>query len=100
MGQIFLAYGFQKEAVSSITMFYKDTKVMVHSPDSNTHYFDIVAEVLQGDTLVLVIFIIFKGYVQKMSKDLMRENGFTLKRYPAETITNADDLELLTNNPA
>ena len=33
-------------------MLYKNTKVNVHSPDGNTEYFDIVAGVLQGDTLV------------------------------------------------
>ena len=43
-----------------------------------------------------------------MSTDLIKENGFTLKkarsrRYPAETITGADyidDLTLLVNTPA
>ena len=43
-----------------------------------------------------------------MKRNLMKENGFTLKKtrsrsYPAETITNADcadDLVLLANTPA
>ena len=32
-------------------MLYKTTKVKVHSPDGDTDYFDIIAGVLQGDTL-------------------------------------------------
>ena len=32
-------------------MLYKNTKVKVRSPDGDSDYFDIVAGVLQGDTL-------------------------------------------------
>ena len=32
-------------------MLYKNAKVKVHSSDGDTDYFDIVAGVLQGDTL-------------------------------------------------
>ena len=61
---------------------------------------DIVAGVLQGDTLAPYLFIICLDYV-------LRENGFELtkkrsKRYPAKTITEtdyADDLALLPNTP-
>ena len=58
MDQILLAYGLPKETVAAITILYKITKVKVRSPDGNTEYFDIVAGVLQGDTLAPYLFII------------------------------------------
>ena len=72
-----------------------------------TEYFDIVAGVLQGDTLAPYLFIICLDYVLRTSIDKIRENGFELtkrrsKRYPAKTITDADyadDLALLANTP-
>ena len=44
-------------------MLYKNTKVKVHSPDGDTDYFNIVAGVLQGDTLTLYLFIICLDYM-------------------------------------
>ena len=86
-------------------ILYKNTKVKVRSPDGDTEYFDIVAGVLQGDTLAPYLFIICLDYVLRASIDKIRENGFELtkkrsKRYPAKTITDADyadDLALLAN---
>ena len=49
--QILLAYGLPKETVATIMILYRNTKVKVHSPDGDTDYFDIVAGMLQGDTL-------------------------------------------------
>ena len=46
-----LAYGLLKETVTTIIMFYRNTKVKVCSPDGDTDFFNIVAGVLQGDTL-------------------------------------------------
>ena len=76
-------------------MLYKNTKVKVHSPDGDTDYFDIVAGVLQGDTLAPYLFIICLDDMLRMHIDLMKENGFKLakersRRYPAQTITGAD----------
>ena len=79
----------------------------VRSPDGDTEYFDIVAGVLQGDTLAPYLFIICLDYALRTSIDKIRENGFELtkrrsKRYPAKTITDADyadDLALLVNTP-
>ena len=51
MEQILLAYGLPKETVAAIMMLYRNTKVKVRSPDGDTDYFEIVADVLQGDTL-------------------------------------------------
>ena len=84
-------------------MLYKNTKVKVRSPDGDTDYFDIVAGVLQGDTLAPYLFIICLDYVLRTFIDLMKENGFTLakersRRYPEKTITDvdyADDIALV-----
>ena len=51
MGQILLAYGLPKETVAAIMILYRNTKVKVCSLDGDTDYFDIVAGILQGDTL-------------------------------------------------
>ena len=58
MEQILLAYDLPKETVATIMMLYKNTTVKVRSPDGDTDYFDIVAGVLQGDTLAPYLFII------------------------------------------
>ena len=107
MEQILLAYGLPKETVAAITILYRNTKVKVRSPDGDTEYFDIVAGVLQGDTLAPYLFIICLDYVLRTSIDKIRENGFELtkkrsRRYPAKTITDADyadDIALLANTP-
>ena len=56
--QILLAYGLPKETVAAIMILYRNTKVKVRSPDGDTEYFDIVAGVLQGDTLAPYFIII------------------------------------------
>ena len=107
MEQILLAYGLPKETVAAIMILYRNTKVKVRLPDGDTEYFDIVAEVQQGDTLAPYLFIICLDYVLRTSIDKISENGFELskrrsKRYPAKTITDADyadDLALLANTP-
>ena len=108
MEQILLAYGLPKETVAAIMTLYRNTKVKVRSPDGDIDYFDILAGVQQGDTLAPYLFIICLEYVFRTSIDKMKENSFTLtkersRRYPAKTITdadNADDIALQTNSPA
>ena len=107
MAQILLAYGLPKETVAAITILYRNTKLKVRSPDGDTEYFDIVAGVLQRDTLSQYLFIICLDYVLRTSIDKIRENGFELtkkrsRRYPAKTITDADyddDIAILANTP-
>ena len=108
MEQILLAYSFAKETATAVMMQYKNTKIKVRSPDGDTDYFNIVAGVLQGETLAPYLFIICLDYVLRTSIDIMKDNGFKLtkercRRYPAQTITNtdyADDMALLANTPA
>ena len=49
MEQILLADRLPKETVIAIMMLYKNMKVRVHSLDGDADFFDIVADVLQGD---------------------------------------------------
>ena len=108
MEQILLDYGLPKETVAAIMMLYSNTKVKVRSPDGDTDYFDIVAGMQQGDTLVPYLFIICLDNVLRTSIDKIKENSFKLTketstRYPAKTITDADytdDIGLLANTPA
>ena len=108
MEQILFAYGLPKETVAAIMMINRNMKVKVSSPDVDTDYFDIVAGVLQGDTLAPYLLIICQDYVLGTSIDKIKENGFKLtkergRRCPAKTITDADyadDIALLGNAPA
>ena len=107
MKQILLAYSLLKETITIITINYKNMKVKVRSPDGVTNFFDIVAGVLQGDTVVRYLFLICLNNVLWSSIDLTKDNGFALKkarsrRYSEETITdagNVGDIALLANTP-
>ena len=68
---------------------------------------NIVAGVLQGDTLAPYLFIISLDYVLRTSIDKIRENDCEMtkkrsRRYPAKIITDADyadDIAILANTP-
>ena len=83
MVQIFLAYGITKESVTAIILFCKNTNAMVHSPDGDPGFFEIVVGILQGDILVPFLFIICQDYELR---DQTKENNFTLKRQEAVNI--------------
>ena len=107
MEQILLANGISKETVAAITILYRNTKVKVRSPGGDTDYFDIIAGVLQGDTLAPYFFIICLVYVLRTSIDKIKENGFELtkkrsKRYPAKKLptTTMPMTAILANTPA
>ena len=82
MEQILLAYGLPKETVAAIMNLYRNTIVKARSPDGDTDYFDIVAGVLQRDTLAPNLFIICLDYVLRTSIDEIKENGFKLVTFP------------------
>ena len=75
MEQIVLAYGLPKQNITAIMILYKNTKVKVHSPDGDTDFFNIVADILQGDTLAPSLFIICLDYVLQIWIYLIKENG-------------------------
>ena len=108
MGRILLAIGLPKETVAVVMMVYRNTKVKARFPGGGTDYLDIVAGVLQGNTLAPYLFIICLDYVLRTSLDKIKENGFKLtkeksRRCPAKTITDAeyaDDIAIMANAPA
>ena len=76
MEQILLAYGIPKETFAVIMILYRNTKVKVRSLDRDTDYFDIIAGVLQGDTLAPYLFIICLDYMLRTSIDKIKEKRF------------------------
>ena len=73
MEQILLVYGLPKETVAAIIMLNRNTKVKVRFPDGDTDYIDIVAGVLQGDTLAPYLFIICLEYVFRTCIDKIKK---------------------------
>ena len=65
-------------------MLYRNTNVKVHSPNGDTDNFDIVAGVIQVDTLDHTLFIIRLDYVLRMYIDKMKDYGFKLTKKEAE----------------
>ena len=63
----------------AIMILYRNTKSMVRSPDGDTEFFDILAGVLQGDTLSLFLFVICSDYVFRISADKCNECSQTLE---------------------
>ena len=84
MEQVLRAYGLPKETVAAIMILYRNTKVKVRSPDGNTDYFDIVAGILQGDTLATYLFIINLDYVLRSIK--LKKTVSSWQRKEAEGI--------------
>ena len=108
MEQTLLAYGLPKVTVAATMILNRNNKVKVSSPGGDIDYFDSVAEVLQGDTLALYLFIICLDYVLRISIDKIKGSGFELtkkrsKMYSAKTITDVDypdGIAILVNAPA
>ena len=105
MEQIHVASGLPKETIAAIMMLYKNTKV--RSLNGDTDFFNIVAGVLQGDTLTPYLFILCQDNVLRTVTYLMKENGFTLekvrrRRYPAKLLRAQTTLmtAVLANIPA
>ena len=103
--EILKAYGVPNETVRAINSLYTNTTAQVMSPDGDTEFFEILAGVLQGDTLAPYLFIIALDYAMRQATEDEQSLGFTLdrarsKRHPAKIICDtdfADDLALLSN---
>ena len=103
MLKILKAYGIPDELVKAIAKMYENTRARVLSPDGETDWFDIIAGVLQGDTLAPYLFTIVLDYAMR---EALQSNdhppGFTIeqrrsRRYPPVTISDldfADDIAL------
>ena len=91
---------------NKLLVIYKNIKAIVRSPEGDTN-FKIVTGVWHKDSLLSYLYILFLDYVLRTSIDLIKENGFTLKKkkeaddFPQKlTDTDyADDLAILTNKP-
>ena len=107
MFRILSAYDIPKRLLDAIMLIYKDLKAKVVSPDGDTEYFDILAGVMQGDTLAPYLFVIVLDYAMRQATEGKEEElGLTIKprqsrRVPAVSITDldfADDIALLCND--
>ena len=105
MLKILEAYGVPEELVKVIGTLYKNTSAKVITPDGETNPFNIVAGVLQGDTLAPYLFAIVLDHVMRQAVGTkINELGFELerrksRRHPAVVISDldfADDIALLS----
>ena len=108
MFEILALYGFPDKIIKAIKALYSNTKAKVITPDGETDLFDIVAGVLQGDTLAPLLFVTVLDYVLRISMDENNTKGLLLKprtsrRHPAQHITDldfADDLAIPSDTVA
>ena len=104
--KILKAYGIPEALVRLIERMHNGTKAKVLTVDGITEVFDILAGVLQGDTLAPYLFIIVIDYIMTVAIEEESSNaGFTLKpaqsrRVSAEILKDtgfADDVALVTD---
>ena len=89
-------------------MLYKNTKAMVHLPNDNTDFFNIVVGVLHGNTFAPYLFIICPDYALWMSINLIKEKHIHIKKDNKQMISHriydsaeyADDVMLFTDMPS
>ncbi|XP_071480459.1 uncharacterized protein [Diadema antillarum] len=104
--EILNAYGIPEKLVRAIDVIYSKTHAKVCSPDGETEYFEILAGVLQGDTLAPFLFIVALDYALRLAINGKEEElGFTLvprqsRRVPPVMVTDldfADDIALISD---
>ena len=81
-------YGIPESLDRRIGALYANITSTIRTPDGNFDFFEVLAGVLQGDTLAPYLFIIALDYVLRTLIDKHSELGFTLqprrsRRYPA-----------------
>ena len=106
MMKILKAYGVPPNLLRAIESMYAGSRAKVVTPDGNSEEFDILAGVLQGDTLAPFLFVIVLDFaLRKAISGREQELGLTLtprrsRRYPAVVLTDldyADDISLVSN---
>ncbi|KAJ8361351.1 hypothetical protein SKAU_G00178760 [Synaphobranchus kaupii] len=107
MMKILKAYGVPPNLLRAIETMYAGTRARVVTPDGNSEEFDILAGVMQGDTLAPFLFIIVLDYaLRKAISGREQDLGLTLtprrsRRYPTVVLTDldyADDISLLSDH--
>ncbi|KAJ4939860.1 hypothetical protein JOQ06_029296 [Pogonophryne albipinna] len=79
MVKILEAYGVPPNLLRAIETMYAGTRAKVVTPDGNSEEFDILARVMQGDTLAPFLFIIVLDYaLSKAISGREQDLGFTL----------------------
>ena len=74
------AYGVPLEIDDAVNIMYTNTTGQVLSPDGDTEFFEILAGVLQGNTLVPYFFIIALDYSMRQAVGNESYLGFNLDR--------------------
>ena len=106
MAKVRISYGILDKIVDAINGSYANTRANVYSPYGISEMFDIVAGVLQGDTLSPYLFIIVLDYaLRKAINGHAYELWFTIvprksRRLHPTLLTDldfADDIALLYN---
>ena len=67
--KILKAYDIPEKLVQEIGLMYQNTRARVITPDGNTVFFEILAGVLQGDTLAPYLFAIVLDYAMRQALD-------------------------------
>lgn len=106
MFEILGLYGIPETIIDAIRVLYTNTSSTILTPDGETEPIDILAGILQGDTLAPFLFIMVLDYVLRKSLDINNICGFQLhprksSRHPAVYLTDADfadDIALISNS--
>ena len=104
MMAILRAYDIPEKLVQAISLMYDKTRARVITPDGETEFFEILAGVLQGDTLAPFLFAIVLDYAMRQALNGREEElGFKIerrrsRRHRPVVVTDtdfADDIALL-----
>ena len=104
--KILRAYGIPQVIVDLIECMYTDTMAKIITSDGPTDILEILAGILQGDTLAPYLFIIVIDYIMCTVMEGTENPGFTIKprrsrRVKAVKLADtefADDISLLTDS--
>ena len=105
MFKILKAYDIPPILLTAIAKLYENTRARIITPDGETEFFQIVAGILQGDTLAPYPFVLVLDYVMRKTLEGKEEElGFKLQRRRSRRVTPtimtdldfADDIALLT----
>ena len=84
MLSILRAYGIPEQLLDAIGKMYENTVI---SPDGETDFFELLAGVLQGNTLAPYLFVIVLDYALRTAIDGREEElGFHLQRWKSRRV--------------